>query len=106
MSHLFGSLEGVTISRTEELEPLMEKVIHELNLTEVNRAFHQFEPQGTTGVIVLSESHFSAHTYPENEKVYLDLFCCSKDFKPDKAAEVIRTTFGARHFTWSYVERF
>lgn len=106
MSHLFGVLEGTVITRSEQLAPLMEKVIHELNLTEVNRAFHQFEPQGTTGVIVLSESHFSAHTYPEHEKVYLDLFCCSKDFKPDKAAHVIKEIFNAFDFKWSYVDRF
>lgn len=106
MSHLFGCLEGVSIERTEQLVPLMEQVIMKLKLNEVTRAFYQFEPIGTTGVIVLSESHFSAHTYPESSKVYLDLFCCSKDFKPDKAAKTIQDEFGASDFKWSYVTRF
>lgn len=103
--HVFGMLDGTVINRVDELVPLMEKVIKELNLNEVSRAFHQFEPFGATGVIVLSESHFSAHTYPENEKVYLDLFCCSKDFKPDKAASVIMDIFNADLFEWDYVKR-
>ena len=103
--HIFGMLDGIVINKTDELVPLMEKVISELKLNEVSRAFHQFEPYGATGVIVLSESHFSAHTYPEDEKVYLDLFCCSKDFKPDKAADVIMEIFGAELFQWEYVKR-
>lgn len=103
--HIFGMIDGTVINTVDELVPLMEKVIYELKLNEVSRAFHQFEPYGATGVIVLSESHFSAHTYPENEKVYLDLFCCSKDFKPDKAADVIMDVFNADLFQWEYVKR-
>ena len=106
MSHLFGALQGITISTIEQLVEPMEKVISTLGLHEVTRAFYQFEPQGATGVIVLSESHFSAHTYPEDQRIYLDLFCCSKDFKPDKAADVIGDTFGASSFDWSYIKRF
>lgn len=106
MAHLFGHLEGgIVINNVEELEPLMETVVKKLNLNEVSRAFHQFKPHGATGVIVLAESHFSAHTYPENEKVYLDLFCCSKDFNPDRAADVISEVFGADLFMWEKVKR-
>lgn len=106
MSHIFGVLRGTVIERSNELAPILDSIVKQLNLTEVNRAFHQFEPLGTTGVIVLSESHISAHTYPEDSKVYIDLFCCSKDFKPDKAAEVIRGCFGAESFEWECVYRF
>lgn len=106
MSHVFGLLEGgVVIKNVDELVPLMERVVSELGLNEVSRAFHQFEPEGVTGVIVLAESHFSAHTYPENDRVYLDLFCCSKNFSPDQAADVITRVFGADMFMWEHVNR-
>lgn len=105
MHHILGVLHGVSIHRTEELVQPMEQVIKELELTEVTRAFHQFEPFGATGVIVLSESHFSAHTYPESSSVYLDLFCCSKDFKPDKAKECIQRVFRAHDFDFKYIPR-
>ena len=106
MSHVFGMLEGgVVIKTLDELVPLMERVVAELGLNEVSRAFHQFEPEGVTGVIVLAESHFSAHTYPENDRVYLDLFCCSKHFDPDRAADVISRVFGADMFMWEKVFR-
>lgn len=105
MSHLFGVVEGVQYKKSETIRPVMYQVCKKLGLTVVNEAFHQFDPHGTTGVLVLSESHFSVHTYPENSRIYLDLFCCSKDFKPAEAAKVIKDHFGGT-FCWSHVERF
>lgn len=106
MTHVFGMLEGnVIIKHESELVPLMDEVVRRLGLHEVARAFHQFEPEGVTGVIVLSESHFSAHTYPENDRVYVDLFCCSKDFSPEEAASVISDVFGCELFMWEHVAR-
>lgn len=105
MHHVLGMLEGATIESVDQLVPVMETIVKKLGLNEVSRAFHQFEPVGVTGVIVLSESHFSAHTYPEMNRVYLDLFCCSKDFDPDKAASVISEEFGAELFMWESVLR-
>lgn len=99
-------LEGnVCIRKEHELVPLMEAVVKRLGLSEVGRSFHQFQPEGVTGVIVLSESHFSAHTYPEHDQVYVDLFCCSKEFNPETAASVIYDVFGCELFMWERVNR-
>lgn len=38
--------------------------------------FKQFEPTGVTGIFLLSESHLSIHTWPENGYVAIDLFSC------------------------------
>lgn len=104
--HILGMLHGnVIINKTEELIPYMENIVRILKLNEVSRAFHQFEPSGVTGVIVLSESHFSVHTYPEDDKIYLDIFCCSKDFDPNHASDVILKEFNAELFQWEYISR-
>lgn len=107
MSHILGVLEGGVsgFKNVHDLESTMENVVKELKLNEVSRAFHQFEPQGATGVIVLAESHFSAHTYPENDRIYVDLFCCSKDFSPEIAADVIAKKFNAEMFMWEHIRR-
>ena len=39
---------------------------------------HKFEPQGFTLVALLSESHFSFHTFPERGVVSFDFFTCGK----------------------------
>lgn len=38
--------------------------------------FHHFKPQGVTGILLLSESHISLHTWPEHGYCALDFFTC------------------------------
>jgi S-adenosylmethionine decarboxylase len=94
MMHLIGHLSGTIITDATDLEERMVRVARDCNLTVVSKAFHQFEPQGTTGVLVLSESHFSAHTYPEHGLVYVDVFCCSPMFDPDVCAASLERHLG------------
>jgi S-adenosylmethionine decarboxylase len=37
---------------------------------------HQFSPHGITGVVVIAESHFCVHTWPEYGYCALDIFTC------------------------------
>lgn len=37
---------------------------------------HFFEPFGYTGLWLLSESHFAVHTFPEENKTYIELSSC------------------------------
>lgn len=104
MKHLIGHLSGSTINFILELENRMNAVAEQCKFTVVAKAFHQFEPVGVTGVLVLAESHFSAHTYPEEQKIYFDVFCCSPHFDPKFCAAVIEKEFGGE-LTWSVVQR-
>jgi S-adenosylmethionine decarboxylase len=47
-------------------------------LTIVGFKDHQFNEQAFTAVWLLSESHFSIHTYPERNFVSLDLYTCGE----------------------------
>ena len=105
MAHLIGHVTGVSISETNVLEDLMDQVAEKCKFTVVARAFHQFHPQGATGVLVLSESHFSAHTYPEDNLVYIDVFCCSASFDPEACSRIILNVFGASDGRWQVVNR-
>ena len=105
MKHLIGRVNGVCIETIDQLEPLMEQIADDCGLTVVSRAFHQFDPVGVTGVLVLSESHFSVHTYPENDSVYLDIFCCSETFDPEKAGRTILRVLEATGADWQVVVR-
>ena len=53
------------------------KQVIEKNLTVVARIEHKFTPQGETIVFILSESHFTLHTYPENRFISLDIYVCN-----------------------------
>jgi S-adenosylmethionine decarboxylase len=103
--HLIGHVDGVWVSKASHLEIIMKRIAERCGFTVVGRAFHQFEPHGSTGVLVLSESHFSAHTYPELNKIYIDVFCCSPGFDPEFTSKIIEKEFAAGSGHWEVVER-
>ena len=105
MNHLIGHIEGVWVSRANHLERIMNRIAERCGFTVVGRSFHQFEPHGTTGVLVLSESHFSAHTYPELNKIYIDVFCCSPNFDTELTSLVIEEEFAALKGVWRILGR-
>ena len=57
--------------------------------------FHQFDPFGVSGVVLIAESHFSVHTWPENGFVAADIFTCG-DMQPQVAIDVMRKDFRAK----------
>jgi S-adenosylmethionine decarboxylase len=72
--------------------------------TMIKPFFHQFSPQGVSGVVVIAESHFAIHTWPEHGYTAVDLFSCS-DFDYKAALNHIRITIGARHHSVALVRR-
>lgn len=40
---------------------------------------HFFFPQGYTKLWLLGESHFALHTFPEENKTYIELSSCNKE---------------------------
>ena len=62
------------------LESLFADIIDDLSLHAVrDPAWHKFpEPGGVTGMVLLSESHLTCHTFPEYGSMCLNLFCCRR----------------------------
>jgi len=56
----------------------------------VNSLFHKFNPHGVSGIIVISESHFAIHTWPEHEYAALDLFSCSKNIDLESTIQYLK----------------
>jgi S-adenosylmethionine decarboxylase len=54
---------------------------------------HNFEPNGgISGVLVLSESHISIHSWPERGYAALDVFMCG-DAQPLKSIPILKRAF-------------
>ena len=58
------------------LESLCKKAALDAGMEILYSYFHQFQPQGVTGVLVLSTSHLSIHTWPEERYASLDFYTC------------------------------
>lgn len=51
----------------------------------------QFEPQGATVLVLLSESHLSIHTYPERGFAAIDCYTCGEFVDPQLAIDYLVT---------------
>ncbi len=56
--------------------------------------FHQFEPCGVSGVILIAWSHFAVHTWPEDGYAAFDIFTCGEMY-PEIAIEELKKSFRA-----------
>lgn len=62
------------------LEPEVVTAVQQAHMQVVGVQFHQFEPVGVTGVVLLAESHVAVHTWPEQGEggyVTLDVYVCN-----------------------------
>ncbi len=62
----------------------------------LNWSFHRFEPQGVSGFVIISESHFSIHAWPEHDYAAVDIFTCGGSINHDKAVMRLKELLGAR----------
>src|SRR5580692_7766090 len=60
------------------LQRLLSRIIEDLHLRVIgDPAWHVFpEPAGLTGLVMLTESHLSVHTFPESQYAAMNLYCC------------------------------
>jgi len=71
--------DAVRLADVQALQQLFASVVEELALNPVGEAqWHRFPgPGGVTGMLMLSESHLTVHTFPEHASACLNLFCCT-----------------------------
>src|SRR5438309_4481264 len=63
--------------------------------TIVDVVFHEFNPFGISGVVVIAESHLSIHTWPEYRYAAVDVFSCGEVLQPEIAVNYLVEQFGA-----------
>jgi S-adenosylmethionine decarboxylase len=77
------------------LEQLLRRAAEAAGATVVSVAFHRLSPQGVSGVVVLEESHFCIHTWPERGYAAADFFTCGS-CQPERGHQVLAQALGAR----------
>lgn len=79
------------------IEASMLNAAQESGATIITSQFHRFPPIGVSGFIVLQESHFAIHTWPEYGYAALDLFTCGFAVNPWIAYDLLKKAFEANH---------
>ena len=88
----------------ETVRPVFLEAVRQSNATVIAVHFHQFEPQGVTGMVFIAESHFSIHTWPESGYAAVDILTCGV-MEPEKAIAWLRKTFQAQQADIRIMER-
>jgi S-adenosylmethionine decarboxylase len=76
-THLIATLHTSNAALLHQHTPFQERInnlIAEYQLQKLGEVYHDFSPAGYTGVICLSESHISVHTWPEYGQVNIDIY--------------------------------
>lgn len=85
------------IGSIERVQEVLNKAAEVANVHVWATSFHRFPPNGVSGVVVISESHISVHTWPEFGYVALDIYTCGEESRPEEAVKYALQAFGARN---------
>ena len=93
------------LKNQDSLEEILKQSALESGATVLHSYFHKFDKgEGVTGVIALSESHISVHTWPEHGYMAIDIFMCG-DCDPQLAADFIISNVNIGAFSIDIFER-
>ena len=83
------------INNLEAVKAALIEAAKRAQATIVDVVFHEFNPFGISGVVVIAESHLSIHTWPEYRYAAVDIFSCGDVLQPEVAASYLVEQFGA-----------
>ena len=106
--HLLLELRDCNPQLLDDLPYIRDSLINaadKTGATIIGESFHQFNPQGVTGVIAIAESHLCIHTWPEFGYAAVDIFTCGEGFKPREAAKMIVKNLQSKDHSITAIER-
>ena len=105
VSYKISGAEPHALNDLSTIESLLLAAAQTAGLTVVASAHHRFEPQGLSAVVILSESHVAAHTWPESGTGYVTLTSCRMltPVQIEAVGEMVRRRLQALHVISSEV---
>jgi len=97
--HLLVELHGChpdLLKKVDVVKDILVGAARACGATIVDVTFHEFNPFGVSGVVVIAESHLSIHTWPEYRYAAVDIFTCGEVIKPELAVTYIASRFRCR----------
>ena len=96
--HVLAELRGVETARLADergLTDALRGALHDGGATVLDVVSHRFDPQGTTVMALLSESHASVHAYPEAGAAFVDVFTCGEHADPERVVDALARRLAA-----------
>lgn len=71
------------------IKDVLFSVANEADTPVIGESFHRFQPQGISGVVLITGAHLCIHTWPEYGYAAIDIFTYGEPFHPEEAARLI-----------------
>jgi len=97
--------DAEALNSLETVKTHMVEAAKRAQATIVDVVFHEFNPFGISGVVVIAESHLAVHTWPEYRYAAVDVFSCGDVLQPEVAAHYLAEQFGAERMSVVEVQR-
>lgn len=91
----FYGCDSTALNDKELVRLALKQAAVKAGATVVADVFHEFNPHGISGVVVIAESHLAIHTWPEFGFAAVDLFTCGEEIHPDQAMKYLQKEFKA-----------
>lgn len=75
-AQMFNYSEWIEETNPYELRKKYNTILKESGFGVLSFVEYTFEPEGYTALWLLSESHFAIHTFPEENKSYIEISSC------------------------------
>ena len=85
------------LKNLEKVRNALVSAAREAKATIVDVSFHEFNPFGISGVVIIAESHLTIHTWPEYGYAAIDVFTCGDIIKPEVAASFLIKQFECKN---------
>ena len=85
------------IGEVDRMQEILVEAARKANTHVWAVSFHRFPPNGVSGVVVISESHLSVHTWPEARYLALDIYTCGAESIPEQAVSHVLERVQAGH---------
>lgn len=93
------------LNNTELIQGIMVDVANAVHATIIDTSFHHFSPFGVSGVVLIAESHFTIHTWPEYGYAAVDIFTCDEELNHEKSKALLIERFGAKRHQSKFILR-
>ena len=111
-SHIIATLKcdkSNHIRVSTHFKLFVEQLVVKYELKSLGAVFHDFQPEGFTGIVCLSESHLSIHTWPEYNKINLDIYLSNYERDNDQTVDDLYHAmidfFGAEVINYQKIKR-
>jgi S-adenosylmethionine decarboxylase proenzyme len=101
----YSDCDATIIANVDKVEFAVLSALRASRATVISQQFHQFQPYGVSGIVMIAESHVAIHSWPEYNYAAVDIFTCGNSIQPKIIRDHLQHSLGARHISSQKIER-